>query len=511
MVDDGEQRDLDAGEWIHRREFLVRTGLLLGAATVAACEPLEPPQAMLLTGSPFPEQRQLSGTPIVRPAPASIAASPGPGATVASATPAARPPIASPSQQPAAAATGPVAPALPSWESVREQFNLAPGLIHMASFFLASHPRPVRDAIDAHRRGLDDNPIEYYGANHGRCEAAVLKAAGTYLGVSPTDIALTDSTTMGLGLLYGGLKLDAGQEILTTVHDHYATTGALQLRAQRTGSPLRSIRLYDDAARASQTEIVERLVAAVRPQTRVVAVTWVHSSTGVKLPISELAQALARINVNRPESERALLCVDGVHGLGIEDVRMADLGCDFFVAGCHKWLFGPRGTGLVWGKPAAWPAATATIPSFDGEAYGRWMRDLPPAELADGATMTPGGFHAFEHRWALAQAFEFHLAIGKARIAERIHSLNRRLKEGLAQLRRVQLHTPLADELSAGIVCFEVDGLAPAEVVPRLRERGIVASITPYATRYVRLAPSLLTSPEEVDHTLRAVQAVAGD
>ncbi len=50
MVDEDEQRDLDAGEWIHRREFLVRTGLLLGAAALAACEPLEPPQAMLFTG-----------------------------------------------------------------------------------------------------------------------------------------------------------------------------------------------------------------------------------------------------------------------------------------------------------------------------------------------------------------------------------------------------------------------------------------------------------------------------
>jgi isopenicillin-N epimerase len=119
--------------------------------------------------------------------------------------------------------------------------------------------------------------------------------------------------------------------------------------------------------------------------------------------------------------------------------------------------------------------------------------------------MTPGGFHSFEHRWALGAAFQFHQAIGKARIAERIHTLNRRLKEGLVEMRQVTLHTPLSDELSAGIVCFEVGQVSPEQVVARLSERGIIASVTPYATQYARLAPSLLTSPEEVDKTLAAV------
>ena len=123
-----------------------------------------------------------------------------------------------------------------------------------------------------------------------------------------------------------------------------------------------------------------------------------------------------------------------------------------------------------------------------------------------GSMMTPGGFHSFEHRWALSEAFQFHQAIGKARIAERIHALNRHLKAGLAEMHHVTLHTPLADDLSAGIVCFEVEGLRPRQVVGRLREHGIIASVTPYATRYARLAPSLLTSPEEVDRTLREVE-----
>ena len=64
--------------------------------------------------------------------------------------------------------------------------------------------------------------------------------------------------------------------------------------------------------------------------------------------------------------------------------------------------------------------------------------------------MTPGGFHSFEHRWALAEAFRFHGRIGKRRVAARIHALNRRLKAGLAGMGHVTLITPRSDALSAG-------------------------------------------------------------
>jgi selenocysteine lyase/cysteine desulfurase len=401
-------------------------------------------------------------------------------------------------------------PQLDTWEAVRDQFLLSRDFVHMTGFLLASHPTPVREAIERHRRGLDENPAHYWADNEERFEADVLRAAADYLGVSPLDIALTDSTTMGLGLLYGGLALREGQEVLTTTHDYYSTQLSLQLRAERTGASIRTVPMYRDLKTVSKEEIVATLVGHIRPQTRYVAVTWVHSSTGLKLPIREMAEALKRINVSRAEGDRVLLCVDGVHGLGVEDVRMEDLGCDFFVAGTHKWLCGPRGTGLVWGRPEAWPLAQATIPTFNMDAYRIWMQEPPKQEVSRAAIMTPGGFHSFEHRWALGEAFRFHLAVGKARVEERIHALNRQLKEGLAGIAGVTLHTPLTEELSAGIVCFELAGWKPDKAVEALRRRRIIASETPYAVKYIRLAPSLLTSPEEVDKTLEAIRAMAG-
>jgi selenocysteine lyase/cysteine desulfurase len=278
---------------------------------------------------------------------------------------------------------------------------------------------------------------------------------------------------------------------------------ALEFRARRAGNPLRKVALYDEPAAANADEIVARMTKALTPATRVVAITWVHSGTGVKLPVRAIADAVARVNASRAPGDRALLFVDGVHGFGNQDFRVGDLGCDFFFAGTHKWIFGPRGTGLVWGRPDAWPVTSPIIPTFDP----MW-REGPVERTPMSALMTPGGFHSFEHRWALPAAFEMHARIGKARVAARVRELNDRCKQGLAALKRVKVKTPTSGELSAGIICFEVDGVKPEEAVARLAQKRVVASVTPsfYVPAYVRLAPSLVTLEEDVD---RAVQAVA--
>lgn len=384
----------------------------------------------------------------------------------------------------------------PGWNTVRSQFRLDRGWVHLGAFLLASHPRTVRESIDRFRRRLDARPVQTVQQEWPRYEAAVLRAAASYLRADPADIALTDSTSMGLALLYNGIDLRPGQDVLATRHDFFVTRETLRARAAQVGASYREISLYDEQReQISEKAILQRVLEAVRPQTRVVAVTWVHSSTGVKLPVRRIVDGLAELNSGRSEHERVLLCVDGVHGFGVENVTMADLGCDFFVAGCHKWLFGPRGTGLVWAKPDAWPFASPTIPSFTNAG-------------TPGSASTPGGYHSFEHRWALAQGFEFQRWVGKARVQARTHALNTRFKNGLAAMSHVKLYTPRAELLSAGIVCFDVQGLRPREVVERLRTKRIIATVTPYDPSYARVSPSIVNTPGEIDRALNAIRSL---
>ena len=384
------------------------------------------------------------------------------------------------------------APALTDWSSVRAEFDLQEGYAQFAGFFLASHPRPVREAIERYRRKLDLNPIGEWEDHRLEHEARVLTAAADYLDVETNEIALTDSTTMGLGLLYSGLRIERGDEILTTEHDHYATWCSLMFATNRSGARTVQAPLYERSSEATVDGVVESVTSRITTRTRVIAVTWVHSKTGLKFPVAALAEALKPYNDVRAEEDRILLCVDGVHGLGVEDVTPRELGCDFFVAGTHKWIFAPRGTGLVWGRLEAWPRTTPTIPPFN-------------AHTQPGLLNTPGGFHSFEHRWAVDEGFGFHQRIGKDRVRARIHELNLQIKEGLAGMDHVTLHTPMSMELSSGINCFEVDGMTPGQVVDALHEKKIIASTSPYTPTYARLSAGLLNDEAEVEAALAAV------
>jgi selenocysteine lyase/cysteine desulfurase len=393
------------------------------------------------------------------------------------------------------------------WVALRNLFPLTRDYIQLSTFLLASHPKPVSDEIDRHRRGLDENPSDYWHEHFETIDGEVSAAAARYMGGQGRQIALTDSTTMGLGLVYSGLKLRPGDEILQTTHDHYSTDLSLANRAERTGAKVRRISLYEDPATISEDSIVSNLQKSISDSTQVVAVTWVHSSTGVKLPLRAMADAIGEINQKRAEEDQILFCVDGVHGFGVEDQDVSKLGCDFFIAGTHKWIFGPRGTGVIWGNDSAWQQSVSVIPSFSA-SYNVWLGLETQDNVPVGEHMTPGGFHSFEHRWALPAAFDLHLQLNKARVQARIHQLNTQTKEGLAKMPHVKLYTPKSSELSSGLVCFDVDGVDAGEVVARMHNKGIIMSSTPYRASYPRFAPSLLNNENEIDRALAGIAAM---
>jgi selenocysteine lyase/cysteine desulfurase len=150
------------------------------------------------------------------------------------------------------------------------------------------------------------------------------------------------------------------------------------------------------------------------------------------------------------------------------------------------------------------------IPTFyASEVFEAWGEEKEPDNPPRAAWFSPGGFQAFEHHWALPEAFHFHENVGPSRITARIHELNHQMKEGLAGMPHVRLYTPRDENLSAGMACFDVKGMKPGEVVSRLLEQKIVASTTPYRVSYARLSCGIVNTPEEVEKTLGAIRRFA--
>ncbi len=383
-----------------------------------------------------------------------------------------------------------------SWDDIRNEFDLDPEFNHLAGFLLATHPRVVREAIHQHEKSFDRNPVHYLEREVVAREEAVREAAAQYFGGDKSQYGLTSSTTMGAALVYNGVQIRPDQEVLYSIHDHFTSRNCITSRAKRNGFSEKKIVLYENPFEVTKQQILERIQANITSKTRVLVTTWVHSGAGVKTPVVEIAQLVEQININRAREDQLLFCVDGVHGTGIENVNLSDLGCDFFYAGTHKWMFGPRGTGIIWARPEMHEELVVAIPSMYGSK-------------TFGMRMTPGGFTSYEHRFAAKEAFEFHLAIGKEKIQNRIHDLNRRLKEGLLKIPGVTLYTPMDSDLSAGFVSFMIADKTPSDIIAAYAARKIIISSTTYDRVYMRMSAGLLNRDQDIDQAILATEEIA--
>ena len=403
-----------------------------------------------------------------------------------------------------------------------KKFQTDPDQVLLNAMVVAPPPMRVRDEITKHRDGMNANPPSYIlerergdpkqptrsvaEATEAAAIAASYLGLDTYLSdnklIGSDVIARTTSTTMGLALLANGIQVKRGQEVLLSIHEFFSSLEAWRLRCDRSGGDLgyREIRLYGDTtARDLDDRIYKTVVSEIRENTRVLALTWVDSATGVKLPIRRIGDHVRGLNQRRTPGDAILFVVDGVHGFGVEDASFADLGCDFLVAGCHKWMFGPRGTGITCALPAAWAQVTPTIPPF------------LPADHA-GFRNTPGGVSTYEHLWAMSEAFRFHLDMGKDAVQEHTIHLASRLKAGLSRTRNVRVITPMSPTMSSGIVCCELLNAKqnPRDVKKALEAQGIFALTSDDADdkEYLRFSPSILNDEAHIDRTLKALDVI---
>jgi selenocysteine lyase/cysteine desulfurase len=393
--------------------------------------------------------------------------------------------------------------AAPDWTAIRREFDLELDRVNLAGMVVASHPRTVRNTIDHHRKALDRQPWPHIVTSLHSSEAAACQAVSDYFGVDAGNVALTSSTTEGLALLYSGLRVAEGEEIVHSAHEFSAVKEILKLRRRRDNARIREIRLYKDSVSVTPEEVLGNLDREINAKTKVLAVTWVNSGDGVKLPIDRIASLVQERNAKR-KNNPIRLCVDGVHGLGIENTTFDRLGCDFLAAGCHKSVFGPRGTGITCGEKNAWKDVVAVVPTFSD-------RDAGPAR-----EHSPGGLHAYEHRWALAEAFRFLASIGKEHIANRIGELARLAKSQL-EAAGALLRTPRSEAMSSGIVCFDARDSAgqlidSARVVAELQSDGVLAtqsSTTANNEKHVRWSVSIFNNEEEIERAVRTIRRLA--
>ncbi len=326
------------------------------------------------------------------------------------------------------------------WSGVRSQFVLNPDIIQMNTSTEGAMPRSVISGLYNYSMKFAEDPIEACISNENfeiKQKKNCLKSA-QFLGADPGDIVLTSNTTEGLHIAINGLALNRGDEIITTLHEHGSLYSPLHILKDRGGISVRELALPSPAN--NKQLIVDIFERAITNKTRVLCFCHINYTTGLRMPVKELCE-IAR-------ARGIITIVDGAHSIGMIDLDLQELGCDFFACSGHKWLNGPPGTGILYIRNAKenphglWPVLT--------EVYAV-KKSFPVSKLLQmrGQMNTPA-------LCAMIDAMEMQNVIGKSRIQDRIHSLNNYLKEKVVELWGSRsLLSPIGNnELSSGIASF---------------------------------------------------------
>ena len=375
------------------------------------------------------------------------------------------------------------------WEEIRELFEFDDRFIMMNNGTLGPMPKPVFNALTRYFRVQVTNPFDSYNYLPTFRESVRSKLAA-FVNASPDEVAITSNTTEGLNFVINGLDLKAGDEVLMSNLEHPGHVGPWKLKEKRAGIAIKEVPLSPTAK--SVDEIVGTFAAAVTPKTRVISISHTVFITGLIMPLKELSQ-LAR-------DKGLLILADSAHGIGMLDLDMKALGIDFFASSPYKWLGAPTGVGLLYVRKEALDKVYPTVVSSGWESNAKASKLDPSGQRSDALL------------FALDEALNFNNRIGKTRIERRIKVLAARLKQELAKIPGVKVHTPVDPYLSAGLTAFSMGGSLEPKLVDYLREKhNLVVRTTgnPQAGTYgIRVSTPIYVSTKEVDMVVEGVRTL---
>ena len=310
---------------------------------------------------------------------------------------------------------------------------------------------------------------------------AVRERIAAFLGADPEEIALTESTTDGIGRIAAAVDWEPGDVVVRTDLEHPA--GVLPWkRLESAGVEVRVVETEDgrvDVDAFADAVADARLVCFS-------AITWTH---GTRLPVAEL--------VGIANDAGAFTLVDAVQSPGQVDVDVTRWGADAVAAAGHKWLLGPWGAGFLYVDRAVAEGLTP------GTAGYRGVR-TPTAdeiEYEPGAKRFEVGTTTAAAHVGLLEGIDAIESVGIERIEGRIERLTDRFKAGIDDGR---LLSPR--EFESGLVTVAADD--PEGTVERLADRGIVVRALP-DPHAVRVSIHAVSTEREVDAAVDALNEAA--
>ena len=308
-------------------------------------------------------------------------------------------------------------------DSATSEYLFAEGITYLNTGTLGPCRRETIEASMKSWEDLESQPVQFYGLLGAKDLAEKTReTAAKFLGCDLSEIMITNSTTNGMNAVAQGIRLKADDRILATDQEHGGGLHCWEYFQKYHGAVVDKVAI--PRGEYNSETIVNLIAKAITKQTKVITVSHVFSSTAIRMPITEIS-ALAR--------SKGIFCiVDGAQAAGAIKVNVKELGCHAYATSGHKWLMGPKGTGLLY---ISKDAQSSIRPMQFEESYNTYNN-------TNGVVNLPGIL-------GLAKAIEYLELVGINKIEEHNMAIRNRLHDALRGVPNMTIVSPPAGPLAS--------------------------------------------------------------
>jgi L-cysteine/cystine lyase len=359
---------------------------------------------------------------------------------------------------------------------------------------IAPSPRPVIEEVVDKLRFQNEGPVAPAVATPmADTEPRLRRRLGAHFGADADEFALTHSTSEGINIASWAVDWNPGDEVILTNQEHPANLIPWYNLRDRRGLVIRWLDF------STGTNLVAELRSAINSRTRMASLCHVSRNNGRAIAPEEAATAAAMLH-----RHGALLHLDGAQAPGCIPVDLHALGADYYSSCGHKWLLGPKGTGMFYARQDRLPETRLT---WTGSHSHTWMDGagnyelIPEARRFEFGTRALATFAGFDRALVWFEELGYEPAL--ARIDELVaYAIEATRAAGL------DVSSPTLPEQRSGVFVLQLPaGLTGMQVYQDLQLAGIYGSPVE-AERDFRVAIHFFNTRAEIDELLAAIQSM---